>query len=75
MRVQGYLALENRFKTHSVSPRKWRREPHLTSASPPSLHQTSSSVAGTVTRSNTSSALSELSDSRPRTAAVDNAYK
>lgn len=37
--------------------------------------QTSGGVAGTVTRSNTSSALSELSDSRPRTAAVDNAYK
>ncbi|KAK3891979.1 hypothetical protein Pcinc_004147, partial [Petrolisthes cinctipes] len=32
-------------------------------------------TSGSVTRSNTSSALSELSDSRPRTAAVDNAYK
>ncbi|KAG0693866.1 Protein Fe65 [Chionoecetes opilio] len=37
--------------------------------------QNSGSVGGTVTRSNTSSALSELSDSRPRTAALDNAYK
>ncbi|XP_064077881.1 protein Fe65 homolog isoform X4 [Macrobrachium nipponense] len=37
--------------------------------------QSSGNIAGTVTRSNTSSALSELSDSRPRTAAVDNAYK
>ncbi|XP_076033208.1 protein Fe65 homolog [Oratosquilla oratoria] len=34
-----------------------------------------SANSGSVTRSNTSSALSELSDSRPRTAAVDNAYK
>lgn len=39
------------------------------------LQQNSGSVGGTVTRSNTSSALSELSDSRPRTAALDNAYK
>ncbi|CAL4071158.1 unnamed protein product, partial [Meganyctiphanes norvegica] len=41
----------------------------------PEPDQMSGNVGGSVTRSNTSSALSELSDTRPRSTAVDNAYK
>lgn len=41
----------------------------------PEPEQMSGNMGGSVTRSNTSSALSELSDPRPRSSALDNAHK